>query len=203
MLLRILGSLAIMAGMASQCLGAGVMVLRLVPDNATVSPGGEVTVRVYADREGIPGAQMLSGFKFDVLGHGGGTLTGVVNSTDFPQGLSNGVPSGADLIDFSAGQLPTDFGGVYTGNYLGRLMFRDTTNVGGYTVQLGVTDLYAPTGALNAYLSGNGIQSRSHITLNTGNFHTVTVVSTPFTVIPSPGASAIIGMGLLATRRRR
>ena len=201
-------ALFLVAGAASLASAAGNVVVTGVPSAASTGPGGSVTVDLYADWSGVTGGLALSGFKFDVIGNANGALAGVANSANFANGVNNGIVSGANLLDFAGGQLPPGLGGTYDTNpaYLGSVTFTDAgTAASNYTVTLSITDYVAPAGALGVYIGSTGTQSRSSLTLNTGNNHTVSFDIGSFDVIiPTPASMALLGLGgLVAGRRRR
>ena len=200
-------ALVLAAGAASFASAAGTLVVTLVPQGASIGPGGSMVVDIFADYTGVVGALGMAGFKFDVVGNANGTLAGDTNDT-FANGLLNGTPSGANLVDMAGGQLPPSLAGAAfsTTNYLGSVTFTDAgTAVSNYTVSISLTDYVATTGALNVYIGASGTQSRSSLTSATGNFHLVNQVSLPFEVIiPTPASMALLGLGgLVAGRRRR
>lgn len=199
--------LALAAACASTAMGAGTLVLRLVPRNSTLFMGHTMEIDVFVDYSGVIGGLSMAGFKFDVVGDSNGLLAGDVNDAVFSNGDLNGTPSGPNLLDFAGGQLPLNLGGGNTTNYLGTLSYTDVAvwdTFPSYIVTLGVVDYVAPTGALNVYTSASGAQSRSSISGITGMNHIVIIESTPFeVVVPAPAACAPFGLAILAFRRRR
>lgn len=192
----------VLAGIAYTTEGAGHVDLKLVPRAASIEPGGTIVVDIYGNLMEVSSGMVFAGWKFDITGHLGGTLTGDVNEDLFPIGVNNGLQSGPNLLDFGGGRLPPGFDEQHRNDILfGTVTFTDHTLVGGYQVHLNVVDLYAPQGDI-AVFTGASL-SRSHPTQNTGGFHIVNIFSTPFTVVPAPGNGAILGLGLLAARRRR
>lgn len=196
-----------LATFAQSTLAAGTLRLYITPRAATLEPGGTMLIDLIADYSGVASGQAIAGWKFDVLGHTNGTLTGDVNDEVFRNGVLNGTPSGPDLLDFAGGQLPLSLGGGNTSTFLGTLAFTDSMLATDYTVTLSITDYANPTGALNVYINGAGSQSRSVPTPPPigGGGHEVVQISTSFTVVPAPACVAQIlgGACLLAVRRRR
>jgi len=198
-------ALVLAAGTASFASAAGTLVVTLVPQAASIGPGGSMVVDIFADYSGITGGLSMAGFRFDVLGNANGTLAGNVNPV-FSSGLLNGTPSGADLLNYSGGQLPPGLGGGNPTGYLGSVTFTDAgTAVANYSVALTITDYVATTGSLNVYISSSGSQSRSSLTSSTGTSHLVRFEGGTFDVIiPTPASMALLGLGgLVAGRRRR
>lgn len=208
--MRTIRALAIalpLATLAQSTLAAGTLRLSITPRAATLEPGGTMLIDLIADYSGVTSGQSIAGWKFDVLGHANGTLTGDVNDEIFRNGVLNGTPSGPDLLDFAGGQLPLNLGGGNTSTFLGTLAFTDSMLATDYTVTLSITDYASPTGALNVYVNASGAQSRSERTPPPigGVGHEVVQISTSFTVVPVPACFAQVlgGTGLLAIRRRR
>lgn len=192
---------------ASPALAASTLRLYITPRAAKLEPGGTMLIDVVADYSGVIAGQAIAGWKFDVLGHANGTLTGDVNNDVFASGVNNGIPTGPDLLDFAGGQLPLNLGGGNPTGFLGTIAFTDSKLATDYVVTLSITDYANPTGALNVYISGSGAQSRAYFPTPPigGGGHDVVQISTSFTVIPVPAAvvQILAGTGLLAIRRRR
>ncbi|MBX3315839.1 MAG: hypothetical protein KF902_03130 [Phycisphaeraceae bacterium] len=200
-------ALVAVAGLTAAASAAGNLVLSMVPQSASIGPGGTMVMDVYADWSGVTGGLSLAGWKFDVIGNVNGSLAGAVNSTNFNQGVNNGISAAGNLLDFGGGQLPPGFGGTYNANpaYLGTISYTDGgIAVANYTVALSVIDFIAPAGSLNVYIGASGTQSRAGLT-STSSTHTVQFEIRPFDVIiPSPASMALLGLGgLVAGRRRR
>ncbi len=200
-------ALFLVAGAASFASAAGNVVVTGVPSAGSTGSGGSVTVELYADWSGVAGGLSLSGFKFDIVGNVNGTLSGAANAANFSNGSNNGISAAGNLLDFAGGQLPPGLGGTYDANpaYLGSVTFTDNgTAVSDYTVSLSIIDYVAPAGALGVYIGSTGTQSRSSLTLNTGNNHTVSFAIGSFDVIiPTPASMALLGLGGLVVGRRR
>lgn len=193
---------AVLATFASQALAAGTLVLHLIPRADSIPRGGTMLIDVVADYSGVTSGQAIAGWKFDIVGSPNGTLTGDVNDAVFTHGVNNGVPSSEKLQDFAGGQLPLSLGGGNPTGVLGTLSFTDSgTSIDGYVVQLSIEDYWAPTGALNVYINASGSQSRTG-PCGTGSCtgHLVNLASVPFTVLPTPSATVVLG--LLGVRRR-
>lgn len=190
---------------ASPAPAAGTLVLHLIPRADSIPRGGTMVIDVVADYSGVPSGQAISGWKFDVLGDPNGTLAGDVNDVDFPNGVANGAPSGSDLLDYAGGQLPLGLGGGRTTGDLGTLSFTDSgTSIGGYVVNLDVTNYWAPAGALNLYVNASGSQSRAvEVCGIAGCGHLMSVIAVPFSVVPGPGAAWLLAPTLVAGIRRR
>lgn len=181
-------------------MGAGTLHLILVPREAYIFAGETMLIDVYADWSGVSGGLSLASFKFDISGHPRGYLTGDVNDAGFDIDVSDGITSGANLLDFGGGQLPPAMGGDYLANpaYLGVLAYTDLDIEAGYSVFLGVSDFQEPTGSLNVYTSGSGSQSAP------GSGHNVVVDAQWFDVAyPSPGTAPLLAGGAFALGRRR
>lgn len=204
-------SIVVAASVAGSARGAGVLNFSMVPRASSIGSGQSVIIDMYADRSGVTGASAyyLAGFKFDIVGHAGGTLVGDVNDTEwyFEQGVNNGVPSGPDLLDFSGGRLPLGLIIVPLPNpeYVGSVTFTDSgAATKNYTVTLSIIDYANPDGALNVYTGGSGAQSRSSYTNNTGTNHLVQFEIGSFEVIvPTPASLSLTGLVALAAARRR
>lgn len=191
-------------------MGAGTLHLNLVPRDTVMVWGGTMQIDIYADWSGVTGGLSMAGFKFDVIGNANGTLAGDVNndsaSTGFVQGVNNGIASGANLLDFGAGQLPSGLGGSYFDNpaFLGTLTYTDLHIEPNYTVQLSIEDYFSPEGSLNVYIGASGTQSRPNRGIVGGSGHEVVINAMPFDVIvPAPGTAAALAAGALVMRRRR
>ena len=198
-------ALVLAAGAASLASAAGSITVSMIPQAASIGPGGSVGVDIFVNYSGVTNALAVAGFKFDVLGNANGSLAGSTNGV-FANGLLNGTPSGANLIDIAGGQLPPSLGGGNPTGYLGTVTYTDAgTAVANYSVALALADYVATTGALNVYIGASGTQSRSSLTSSTGNFHLVNFDVRPFDVIiPTPASMALLGLGgLVAGRRRR
>ncbi|QYK48429.1 MAG: hypothetical protein KF838_00915 [Phycisphaeraceae bacterium] len=186
---------------------AGNLVVTGIPQAPSIGSGGSVGVDLWVNFGGVTGGLAFAGFKFDVLGHANGTLIGNVNNTVLNQGVNNGIPSGSNLLDMGAGQLPPSFPGCYLNNpvFLGTVTFTDSgTAAANYTVSLSIVDYISPLGVLNVYIGASGTQSRSGLT-STASTHTVQFAIGSFDVIiPTPASMALLGLGgLVAGRRRR
>lgn len=194
-------ALATLTLIASPVLAAGTAVFQMIPRSASIPSGGTMIVDLFIDYSGVTAGQEIAGWKFDILGHTNGTLTGDVNDAYYPNGVNNGAQSGSDLLDFSGGKLPAGLG-FPAPNFIGTVSFTDSgTAATDYLVSLSVTDYVSPSGALNVYVSSSGAQSRSSLTSSTGTNHLVDFDIRPFQVIvPAPSALAVLG--LLGLRRR-
>lgn len=206
---KVLMSVAASAALGGIAHAAGTLVVDLVPRQASISLGGSVIVDIFADYSGVTGSAGqaplgVGGFKFDVTGNANGSLAGDVNDVDFEIGLSDGVPSGSDLLGISAGQIPFGLDPGYTGGYLGSVIYTDAgTAAAAYSVTISIVNYVSPGGDLNVYTSLLGNQSRPSYTSDTGNFHLVTFNSQPFHVVPTPGAFALLAVGAAGFHRRR
>lgn len=199
-------ALVLAAGAASIASAAGSITIVMVPQAASIGPGGSVAVDIFMNYSGVTGGLGIAGFKFDVVGNANGTLAGSTNPA-FPNGLLNGTPAGANLNDMAGGQLPPSLNpGFSTGTYIGTVTYTDSgTALANYSVSLALADYVAPTGALNVYIGASGSQSRSSLTSGSGTSHLVNFDVRSFDVIiPTPASMALLGLGgLVAGRRRR
>ncbi|MBX3362432.1 MAG: hypothetical protein KF705_13485 [Phycisphaeraceae bacterium] len=99
-------ALVAVAGLTAAASAAGNLVLSMVPQSASIGPGGTMVMDVYADWSGVTGGLSLAGWKFDIIGDANGTLAGAVNSTNFNQGINNGIVSAPTCSTSAAASSP-------------------------------------------------------------------------------------------------
>lgn len=180
--------------------GAGSLTISLIPRDSPLPPDSR-TVDIFVDYSGVTDGLSIAGWKFDIIGHANGTLSGNVNNLNFAHGVNDGTPTGKDLIGYAGGQLPPGLGGTYTGNFIGTVTY--TAERGHWhTVQLDIVNFRPDTGALNVYTSSLGSQSRPSGGVLPGG-HEVIVDSWAFEVLPSPGTAMILCVLPALSRRRR
>ncbi len=197
-----------LAGSTAASQAAGNAIFLMVPRATSIGGGESVIIDMYIDKSGVTGALCVAGFKFDVLGHDHGTLSGLVDTTPvfgFEHGVNNGTSSGPNLHDFSGGRLPPNHSGQFWDpERIGSVTFTDggeaTEN---YTVTLSIVDYISPAGGLSVFIGASGTQSRSGLTSTTGT-HTVTFEIGSFeVVVPAPASAALLTAAGLAFGRRR
>lgn len=202
-LIRLIAAALPLSFAAPAALAAGTALFIAIPRTESIPSDGTMVIDLFIDYSHVTSGHGIAGWKFDVVGNANGTLSGDVNDYVYPNGVNNGVPSGADLLDFAGGRLPIGFG--HPTNFIGTLSFTDSgTAASDYTVALSLKDYTPGTGAMHIYIGASGSMSRSSLTSSTGTNHLVEFDIRPFHVIvPAPASLAAVPLVAFARRSAR